>query len=69
MFGLSPPWFGDVGRGVLREYAIVKIDGIFNIPNSINMKDACCFGATGILLLLLFVILNFNLIKLIFDQE
>ena len=39
----------DLGRGVLREYALIKYDHMAKIPQNISLKDASCFPATGIL--------------------
>ena len=47
MFGISPPGFRNVGRGVLREYILAKHDHIIKVPNNISLKEASCFLATG----------------------
>ncbi len=48
MFGICPPGFRDVGRGVLREYVLVKHDDIIKVPDNISLKDASCFPCAGI---------------------
>jgi NADPH:quinone reductase-like Zn-dependent oxidoreductase len=48
VFGVSCPGFRDVGRGVLREYVLIKHDDMVKVPDNISLKDAACFPATGI---------------------
>ena len=48
MFGVCPPGFRDVGRGVLREYVLVKHDHMVKVPDNISLKDAACFPVAGI---------------------
>lgn len=48
MFGICPPGFRNVGRGVLREYILVKHDDIFKVPDNISLKDAACLPCAGI---------------------
>eukprot|EP00026_Physarum_polycephalum_P010601 Phypoly_transcript_10768.p1 GENE.Phypoly_transcript_10768~~Phypoly_transcript_10768.p1 ORF type:complete len:354 (+),score=52.08 Phypoly_transcript_10768:202-1263(+) len=48
VFGAVPPWFFNVGNGVLREYVLIKYDHLARVPDNISLCDAASLVATGI---------------------
>jgi NADPH:quinone reductase-like Zn-dependent oxidoreductase len=52
---MCPPGFGNLGRGVLRQYILVKHDNIIKVPDHISLKDAAFFMTTCMRIITLFV--------------